>query len=166
MNVTGSTSIQVNLTDAISSGAGHLTAYSVPCRPVDSTINYTTGGTGPDQAQRHYSSFFALVASTPVATDLTTVVTSDGTVGFVHVRGLIIYNDDPTNVVTFGGGTNPFVPMLGGTTPTVTIYPGSCLALQKPLGTNGWATGSGSKVVSIDPGSNAISNVRIVVIGD
>lgn len=166
-NISGTTSIQVNLTDAIASGAGHLTAYSVPCRPVDSTQNYALpGGTGPNQAQRHYSTTNTLSASTPVSIDLTAVTTSDGTTGFAHVRGLFIYNDDPTNVITFGGGSNPFVPFLGGTSPTVVIQPGTCQPFQKPLGTNGWAVSSGSKVVQLDPGTNAIAGYRVVAFGD
>jgi hypothetical protein len=163
-NTTGSVSVQINMSDSIPAGSSHITGYSVPCRPTDNTVTYATAGTAANQVLRHASAS-GTASATPATLDLTTAATSDGTTGLAHVRVLALYNDDGTNILTFGAGTNPFTPMLGGTTPTVIIQPGSCVIFQHPLGTNGWATGSGSKVVQLDPGSNNVA-YRIVAIGD
>lgn len=162
--VSGTLTLSSTLNVAVPVGPTALTAYNIGIAP--NLTNSYAAGSGPNQGNKIYQS--SLTATGAVADlDLTAAVCVDGTVGFTHVRELWIFNDATTvgYTLTYGLGTNPFSPMLGGTTPTVVISPGSVQRFYRPLDTLGWTVSGSIKTVRVDPGANTIA-YRIIVLGD
>ena len=111
-----------------------------------------------------YREFIATAA--PEVFNLSTIVCNNGTVGMAFVREMVAHHDGDTDgeVLTYGGGTTPFVPELGGTGPTETIQAGTAKRLvSKPLGATGHAVGSNVNV-SLDPGAATVPG-KILILG-
>jgi hypothetical protein len=161
--VSGSIGLAVNLSAKVAAVTNLLTAYPIPVQPAAAGVSYSAG-TAANQANKIYA-FSGTATAATVDLDLTAAVCVDGSVGFSHVRELIIYNDSLTQTLTAGVGTNPFTPFFTGTTPAEVIEPGSVFRKAKPLGTNGWVVDSTHKVVRVDPGANTIA-YRMIVVGD
>lgn len=164
--ITGGAALSVTFTQQLDAGATRLNAYPVPVQPSQSA-SYTTG-TAANQVQKLAQESGTTVASTPVDIDLSAIACVDGSTGLAHVRELIVFNDDATNVLTVGDDgvvTNAWDAWCSGTSPRVLVQPGGNLRITKPLGTNGFAVDSTHKVLRLDPGSAAIA-YRVVVAGD
>jgi hypothetical protein len=158
----GTVGLSVQMKDSLATSATRLTGYDVPVQ-YTSTITYGNGSTANAVNKCYQASGSA--AAAVVDTDLTAVTCTDGTTGFSYIRELIITNTDTTNSLTLGLGTNPFTSQfLGGTSPTVTIYPGMSFRIFKSLGTTGITVDSTHKIVRIDPSSNTIA-YQIIAFG-
>jgi hypothetical protein len=127
------------------------------------TTTYTDGTTAGKCNRVYYREFTA--TATPYVLNLSTIVCNDGSVGMPYVRdGLVIHAGtvDGQNL-TYGGGTTPFVPELGGTSPTETIQAGTAKRLfSKPLGATGHAVGANVNF-RLDPGSATISGTILIL---
>ena len=162
----GTISLNIGFSETVNPGNG-LPSYLIPVGAGLQSVTYSTG-TGPNQFQK-----LAEVAGTatgaPVDIDLTAITCVDGTTGFSHVRERILINLDAVNPLKTGDDgvvSNPWVPYYSsGTHPVRTVEPGAHDRVSKPLGTNGYAVGSTSKTVRIDPGANTI-NYILIVAGD
>ena len=158
----GSIAFQSNLTYTVAAGGAVLASYAVP-GTFNTPLAYATG-TGPNQANA-----FALIggsaAATPASTDLTSVTRVDGVAGFTHVREVIIFNLDGTNILKYDPTVvNGFLAGME-TAAKIDIQPGAPHRFSKPLGTTGWTVSSTNKIISLDPGANTIS-WQGIIIGD
>lgn len=167
MSVTGTVSLSVDVSDAQAAGTTRLTAYTIPVKPATLTTSYTNGSAA-NMVSKTYQRSASLVATT-IDLDLTALVANDDSVGFTHVREVIIYNDDATaagaKVLTVGLGTNPFSYWLGGTTPTFILHPSTAVRFSCPLQTAGWLVDATHKILRLDSGANTVA-YRIVILGD
>lgn len=173
----GNIAVTAQLRESLAASATRLQGYDVPIQPSNTyTISDGTGagtvtvssgaGSITLKGTRIYQAAGTAAASN-VDIDLTAVTCVDGSTGFSYVRAILIFNDATTTAFTLttGAGTNPFVPYLGGTTPTVIIDPGSMFMAYRPLATNGYTVDSSNKTVRLAPGSNSVP-YRIVVVGN
>src|SRR5687768_7501792 len=62
-------------------------------------------GTGNNQIQDTFSDDDA-ATTTPTSLDLNALPTPDGTVNLTRLKGLLVINDDATESLKVGGGTN------------------------------------------------------------
>lgn len=159
--LSGSVSLSSAISISIAPGTG-LASYTIPVNPSKQT-SYTDGS-GANGAHRAYQATLTLVSSTPQVLDLTAVVCADASVGFSHVREVLVFNDGTADV-TLDNASNVFQPWLSGTTPGETVYAGGSMYRNKPLGTNGWVVDSTHKLITVNPGSSA-GTVRVVILGD
>lgn len=164
-NLTATVTLHAEATDTLPISGTVLTPYGVPCKPPDIQRIYSNG-TAANQGTKFYQAKKTATAALST-TDLTAVVCSDGTTGFTHVREIILWNDDATNVITLTTPTNSLLlRFLGGTSPTVILQPGVPWAVPAiPLATTGYLVDSTHKTIDVDPGSNTCI-YRILVIGD
>lgn len=95
-----------------------------------------------------------------------------GTLTFVEIVAILIINRSKAGVanttnLTIGGGTNPFVGFLGGTTPTVgPIRPGGVFFLASPADVGiGTVTAGTGDILRIANSSGAAATYQIAIIG-
>lgn len=103
------------------------------------------------------------VGTSPTTIDLTALTDSFGNAfSFATVKALLIVNNDATNNLTVGGGTDPLFATLpfplSGQTPT-TGANGSCLALVTPLTVSGT-----TKNLQLEASAGTIS-VDVYIVG-
>jgi hypothetical protein len=95
-----------------------------------------------------------LTGTTAITLDLTNVVAATGVVvagdtSFATANVLILNNLGAVDLTISPGGSNPArIPQLGGTTPTLTIPAGSCIAIHSAAG---YAVDSTHKTFTITP---------------
>lgn len=170
--VSGGVQLSTSLTVAVAATGNVLTAYSVPTQ-VSLPLTYSAGN-GANQANK-VAQLGGTLNATTLDTDLTSIVCTDDTVGFSHVRELLIINDATNASYTLATGndgvvTNAFSPSMtatgnGATGATFAIEPGSPYRAAKPLGTAGWVVDTTHKKLRIDAGANAVA-YRIIIVGD
>lgn len=161
--VTGSIRVASSIVDTLAAGATRPAQVSVPVG-LDHSISFTDGVTANKFNKCYY--FSGSAVATPTVINLSTIVCTDGTVGMTHVRAIIAANDNTVDGETliYGGGTTPFNPEAGGTTPTITIAPGSPKVLvYKPLGTTGHAVSTNINL-KFDPSAATVA-FRVWVYG-
>lgn len=157
----GAVRIVSTMSVAVAPGTG-LNTYSVAVQP-DTSTSYTTG-TGANQAQR-VAQVSGTATAAPADTNLATVVCVDGSVGFSHVREVIVFNDHASSDLLLDGSVaNGWVAYQSGTA-KITVPASSSIRLSKPKGTNGWTVDNTHKVVSLDPTAATIP-YRVYVLGD
>lgn len=160
--LSGNISVIVNMLETLADDATRARAVPVRFDPQKAT-NYTDGKTALKVERLFYHEFSA--AAAPQVYNLSTIVCNDGSVGMDYVREIIVFHDGATDgqILTYGGGTTPFVPELAGTTPTEKIQAGTVKRLvSKPLGATGHAVGSNVNV-SLDPGAATINGIIIIL---
>jgi hypothetical protein len=144
------------------------TAYRMSTLPMrfnpGKVTTYADGSTANQVESVFYHEFTATAA--PQDYDLSAIVCNDGTVGMPYVREVLVFHDGGTDgeVLTYGGGTNPFIPDLAGAGPTEKIQAGTAKRLvSKPLGATGHAVGA-NVGIRLDPGAATISG-KILILG-
>lgn len=150
--ITGSVKLGSSIVDSLAAGATRPVQVQFPLT-LDSTSTYADGAASRMCNKAYY--FSGSAVATPTIINLSTVVCTDGTTGFVYIREILVANDDTvdTHVLTYGAGTTPFTPELGGTTPTFIIQPGTAVRLvSKPLGALGHAVSTNINL-KFDPGA-------------
>lgn len=131
--------LQVNSNASLVTGFGTLQ----PAIPVNQSYSQGTGNNQFDQV--YFGDLSVVNSGTPKDLDLIGggLTQPDGSAfAPVKIVEMIIVNKDATQTLTIGGGSNPWVSWLGGTTPTVVIPPSGHLSISAPLG--GWAVTAGS----------------------
>lgn len=129
-----------------------------------------TDGTGIGQANAVYVDDFTIAASSTLDIDLAGSLLDvlGATVVFTAVKEImLIAADGNTNNIVLGGGTNPFLGPLGGTTPTIAVKPGGHLKLADHSAA-GWAVGAGSSDIlrlTNSAGGSGVSGT-IVIVGE
>ncbi len=99
-------------------------------------------GTGDDQFDLGWS-HVNLTLTTSETFTLSALTGPLGSVAFVEVVEVVIWNDDDTaSLIVGNAATNPWAAPFGSGTHTVTIPPGGCLVLVAPRG--GYAVAAGS----------------------
>jgi hypothetical protein len=91
---------------------------------------------------------------------------------FVHVTAVLLYNNPPgasvnTTALTLGGGSNPFLGFLGGTTPTIgPIQPGGFVFLNSNSSAALGTISSGTNgTLTVTNATGASNTYQIGVIG-
>jgi len=140
--------------------ANRITAGSLPFRPAAQDRTYSSdiaSGTGANGMLRYIQKGGSLVATT-IDINLSTEASSDGTTGLTHYREAHIWNDSATDVLVVGLGTTPFTTaFMAGTTPTITVQPGTCWNIPpKPLGTTGYVV-AGANIVRLNSGTATVA---------
>jgi hypothetical protein len=140
---------------------------------VMSLVQPFSGGTTANKFDQLYMAERSVNASSNDDLDLSGVLTDifGATITSVELVGIVLINapkaGSPANVsnLTLGGGSNPVVGFLGGTTPTVgPIKPGGCFVLMNPDAT-GLATitaGTGD-ILRIANGSGGAATYQIAL---
>jgi len=113
-----------------------------------------TNGTGTSQAQGYFSTSFTATtggitisladSADPLGAAGDDTPTSDPE--GLKLRGLLIENQDATNFVSFGQGTNGDTNVISGSTDTVRIDPGGLLLWYSPTGSNAMSDGVDDEV--------------------
>lgn len=161
--ITGGISISSTIVDTLAAGA---------LRPVATQVNlaithartYSDGSAAGMVSRAYY--FSGTATATPTTINLSTIVGTDGGVGFTHIREIIVINDATVDGSTLivGGGTTPFNPDAGGTTPTTTVQAGASKRyVSKPLGTTGHAVSTNVNL-KIDPSAATVA-FRVLILG-
>jgi hypothetical protein len=136
--------------------------------------NSISDGTGANQADRLYVAERTVASNTNDDIDLTGSL-SDAlgtTITAAELAALLVYNkpldgsDNSTNL-TIGGGSNPMLGFLGGTTPTIgPIRPGCFMLLGGSANTGGFgaiAAGTGD-ILRVNNSAGAQAKYQIGVI--
>lgn len=135
----------------------------------ESWTDTLANGTGSDQADiLWWDTRPALAAGGNDDLDLNASLTGvfGGTVDFLHIKGIFIYNPATVaaDTLTIGnGGANSLVNWIGGITETVTIGAGGVLLITDPK--TGYACGAGaSDILRVhnDSGANTIAFTIVV----
>ncbi len=161
--ITGQTLVTINVTDTLPAGVNRPAVLPNQCNPANLFTEWQPGS-GPGQANKYFYWSSNIAASTPQIFDMTSVVCSDGTTGFAHVRESFCINADPTSVITFGGGSNSLATQwLSG---THTLQPGGIDHERNVINAAGYVVNSSNRYIKLDPGSNAIAGATYIAIGD
>lgn len=127
-----------------------------------------TNGAGANQADRIFSDQRTVNASTNDDLDLAGVLTDvfGQTLTFARIKGMLI-SSNTANVQNFsvGGGTNPFINWIAGTTPTVVLRPGGMFLLLAPDATGYAVTAGTGDILRIANGAGSAIVYDIVLIG-
>lgn len=125
-------------------------------------------GSDVNEAERIFADKRTVAASTNDDLDLSGTLADvfGSTLAFTKVKGLLI-RSEPANTqdITVGGGTNPFVSWLGGTTPTVVIKPGGLLLLVAPDDGGYEVTADTGDILRVSNGAGSEVTYDIVVFG-
>lgn len=168
--MTLSATLRVRL-DATKTGPNEFTdTFSPTLKKVQALAN----GTGANQADLLFVDERTVGDGANDDLDLAGVL-SDAhgqTITFAEIVGLIVVNEAidgtaNTTDLTIGGGSNPFVGFLGGTTPTIgPIKPGGCFALFAGDAAGiGAVTASTADILRISNSAGASATYQIAILG-
>ncbi len=172
-SIQGATSIQVKGTAAPQGTASSTTLQSLTTTVTGSAQESLTYGTGSGQVNLIVAQDRTLAASSNETLDLygSTTPLADifGTNAlFRHIKYIAIYivsGGDVNGLLIGNAGSNPFLGPLGGTSPTVLVYPNGP-GFQAGEPTAGWAVTTSAGQLKITNESSAVSvNYRIVIGG-
>ena len=158
---TGSCSPSVNLTQTSTVGVG--SSVQIPIQ-LNLRGNFRVSGTALDQLDTIHAKTYALAASTPQTIDLMALADVLGNaISFARIDLIAIRVQDQVDgqvLLVGGAGTGEFDGFLtsGG---KLTVFPSTAtndgyFILQAPNAT-GMPVGSGSHLLKLDPGANAMS---------
>jgi hypothetical protein len=171
-SIQGATSIQVKGTAAPQGTASSSTLQSLATTVTGSAQESLTYGTGSGQVNLIVAQDRTLAASSNETLDLygSTTPLADifgANALFRHIKYIAVYivaNGDVSGLLVGGAGSDPFLGPLGGTSPTVLIYPnGPGYQLGEP--TVGWGVTSSAGQLKITNESSAVSVTYRIVIG-
>ena len=172
--VTGQVTPSLNFTQT--PAAGFLAGVQVPANKTIQAI-FKTAGVIADQVDTLYANTLTFVASTPQTIDLTTLTDILGNaITFARVRLIAIRVNSTTdgqNLLVGGAGANEWDGFLTSGA-KITVFPSTAASggglnnsgffiLAAP-NTTGAVVNSGSKLLKLDPGSNAFT-VDILIAG-
>lgn len=127
-----------------------------------------TSGTGANQGDLVFADTRSVAASTNDDIDLAGSLTNTfgATITFARIKGMFIYSS-PANVQNFsvGGGTNPFINWIAGTTPTVVLRPGGLFAITAPDATGFAVTAGTGDILRVANGAGSTISYDICLIG-
>jgi hypothetical protein len=133
-----------------------------------------TDGTGAGNADLLYVAERTVATATDDDIDLAGVLSDvfGTTLTFAELVGILIINKQKdgtanTTDLTIGGGSNPFVGFLGGTTPTVgPIKPGGMFMLMSPDAAGiGTVTAGTGDILRITNSAGASNTYQIAIVG-
>lgn len=130
-------------------------------------------GTGADQSDLIFADERTVASGANDDLDLAGVLASSlgATLTFVNITAILLVNKPRsgtnTTNLTIGGGTNPFVGFLGGTTPTIgPIRPGGVVLLSCGAATGiGAVTAGTGDILRIANSAGASATYQIVIVG-
>jgi hypothetical protein len=126
---------------------------------LEKNIRETFGdGTGDNQIQDTFSDDDA-ATTTPTLLDFNALPTPDGTVNLSRLKGLLVINDDATESLKVGGGTNATLAAPA----EVTLPPGGVYLIVAP-NTGILVTGGSTDILKIEAVSGTCDYV-IAIIG-
>jgi hypothetical protein len=171
-SIQGATSIQVKGTAAPQGTASSSTLQALTTTVTGSAQESLTYGTGSGQVNLIVAQDRTLAASSNETLDLygSTTPLADifgANALFRHIKYVAIYivsGGDVNGLLIGNAGSNPFLGPLGGTSPTVLVYPnGPGFQVGEP--TAGWAVTSSVGQLKIANESSAVSVTYRIVIG-
>jgi hypothetical protein len=123
MGATAEISVKFTYNRTLSNSAG------APVDKLEKVIRAAFGdGTGSNQIQLTGSAD-AQATTTPTSLDLNAIVAPDGNKNFARIKGLLVYNDDASESLKYGGGTNPCLMAPA----EVTLPPGGLAVIMSPI---------------------------------
>jgi hypothetical protein len=171
-SIQGATSIQVKGTAAPQGTASSSTLQALTTTVTGSAQESLTYGTGSGQVNLIVAQDRTLAASSNDTLDLygSTTPLADifgANALFRHIKYIAIYivsGGDVNGLLIGNAGSNPFLGPLGGTSPTVLVYPnGPGFQVGEPMA--GWAVSSTVGQLKIANESSAVSVTYRIVIG-
>lgn len=147
-------------------------AANIPAAILSLRGNFSISGSGLEQFNKVHAHTYSFAASTPQTPDLQSLLDVAGaSISFTVVRlfAYRIQSNASTFVITAGGaGTNEWNGILTSGS-KMTWYPSSAnldgyAILQAPSAT-GVPVSSSSRLFKLDPGTNAVGNVDIIIAG-
>lgn len=170
--VVGATSIQIKGTAAPQGTASSSSLQSLSTTVTGGAQESLTFGTGSGQANLIVAQDRTLAASSNETLDLygSTTPLADifgASALFRHIKYVAVYivsGGDVNGLLIGGAGSNPFLGPLGGTSPTVLVYPnGPGFQVGEP--TAGWSATTSAGQLKIANESSAVSVTYRIVIG-
>jgi hypothetical protein len=134
---------------------------------VGKTITWTHGPAA-GQVTKFYDGSRTVAASTNDDLDLSGGTLTDvegATIAFTGVKSVYIENTHATQTLTVGGGTNPFLMGLGGTTPTVDVPPGGYLHRENPTAAGWPVANAASDILRVANGAGTSATYKISLMG-
>ncbi len=120
-------------------------------------------GTGNNQFDRAWSHHNATLTTSETFT-LSSLTGPLGSVAFVKVVEVVIWNDSATDTLIVGNATsNAWAAIFGSATHTVKVPPGGCLVLVAPRG--GYAVSSGSSDQLKFAAASGTVNYTVLILG-
>ena len=162
-NIRGTVSPAVSFTSQPSSGSASLvTEVILPGTPLSYSFTYGTGAGQVDTVWSAGTPGTAFTVSGTTTKNLTSLTSTTGAaISFARIKTVYILNNDLTNVLTVGGGSNAWTGLFSG---TITINPGEFfLACVSPLDATGWVTGGSSYNLQFSTSSS--TGVTVVLAG-
>lgn len=160
-------SISFTLTAPVGTNA----AGSIP--EVMSLVAQFTDGSAADQCHKIHALTYNLAASTPQTIDLQSLVLLDGTTGSLTVVRFFAYRIQSSNdlfAVTFGGaGSGEWNGWLTNGSKFVgqpSTASNHGFAIVTAPNTTGMAVSGTSHLFKLDPGTNAVGNVDVIIAGN
>lgn len=161
MAASGTVDLKVGWTMTLAASATQPESQGVSVRSratAGETITYTAG-TAANQINK--TAYLRLsLAGAAQTVDFSTIICTDGSVGFSNIRELIGYNlaTTSTHVATIGNAaSNPFAPWASAGTVTEIVQAGGRFLKEKPIGTTGFTVDSSNKNLKVDPGANTFT---------
>ncbi len=143
---------------------------TTPSAPVNYQRQYSLSeGAGLNAANKIWSDSRTIAASGTDDLDLAGVLTDSfgATITLARVKGIFVFASSAnSNNVVVGGGSNPLVNWLTGTTPAVVVRPGGMLAVWAPDATGYAVTASTADILRVaNSGAGSSVTYDIVLIG-
>jgi hypothetical protein len=162
-NIRGTVSPIVSYTNQpTSAGASQLTEVILPGSPLSYSFTYGTGAGQIDTVWSAGSPGTAFTVSGTVTKNLTSLTSSTGSsMSLARLKTVYIFNNDATNVLTVGGGSNAWTGLFSG---TVSVNPGEFfLACCSQSDATGWITSGTS--YNLQFSTSASTSVTVVLAG-
>lgn len=149
---------------AVTRGLGSYT-YAPP--GIGKTFTWTNG-TGANQINKVYENSRSITASSNDDLDLAGGALTDiegAVITFTALKSIYIENTSATQTLTVGVGSNPFVGVLGGTTPTMIIPPLGIFHVENPSAA-GWPVTAGTgDILRIANGAGSTAVAKVCLMG-
>lgn len=136
------------------------------------TLNFNTAlgnGTGLDQANRIFADERTLATTASDDFDLAGGLTDiyGQTLTLTKVKAIVVYNTATVagEILTVGGGSNPFITWIGDGSDTVKVFPEGLLALVNPSLAGYTVTASTGDILRVTNSGASNITYRIVLIG-
>lgn len=145
--------------------------FGIPSHTIGTSNDVTfTDGAGVNQVNQVWADAARSInASTSDDLDLSGVLTNKlgQTVSFVRVKGIYVrfLTSTATFVLNVGGGSNPFINYLTGTTPVVVIRAGGTFCLIGPDATGYAVTAGTGDILRINNPNAAAITYDIIIVG-
>lgn len=135
-------------------------------QPLSESVTLTfTNGTGANQCDLMFSDTRSVTSGSPDDLDLAGVLTTafGATITMARVKLIYIKNNDTTNILNVGAGTNPLINWVLASGDGVNVRPGGFLCLGAPDATAYAVTAATGDILRVAAAAGTISYTIIIL---